>query len=82
VLQLVQIVGALAVLVAFASAQLGLLAARSRLYLALNLAGAIVLAGLAYVERQWGFLLLEGVWAAVSASGLARGKKRRAAVTN
>jgi hypothetical protein len=75
VLQLVQIVGALAILAAFVLAQQGLLAPKSRPYLGLNLAGAIVLAALAYAERQWGFLLLEAVWAAVSASGFARGKK-------
>jgi len=43
----------------------------SQLYLALNLVGSVVLAVLAWVESQWGFLLLEGVWAVVSAWGLA-----------
>ena len=71
-LQLSQIVGALAILTAFALAQYGLLSHQSRLYLGLNLVGAIALAALAYVERQWGFLLLEGVWAAVSTSAVAR----------
>ena len=36
----------------------------------LNLVGSVVLAGLAWHERQWGFLLLEAVWAVVSAWGL------------
>jgi hypothetical protein len=43
----------------------------SRVYLALNLIGSVVLAILAWVESQWGFLLLEFVWAIVSAWGLA-----------
>ncbi|MET0559891.1 MAG: hypothetical protein ABW065_14695 [Solirubrobacterales bacterium] len=42
----------------------------SRLYLALNLIGSAILAVLALVESQWGFLLLEGVWSVVSAIGL------------
>ena len=53
--------------VAFAAAQLRLLTVESRLYLVLNLAGSLVLGLDAWHERQWGFLLLEGVWALVSA---------------
>ena len=60
------------ILAAFALAQFGLLGQRSYLFLALNLGGAVVLAVAAYVERQWGFLLLEAAWAAVSAWGLGR----------
>jgi len=40
------------------------------LFLDLNLAGALVLAGSAYDERQWGFFVLEAAWALVSAAGL------------
>ena len=76
--QLVQIAGALGVLTAFVAVQLGLTTSRSRAYLALNLAGSAVLAVLAAVERQYGFLLLEGVWAAVSASALVAPRTRRA----
>jgi hypothetical protein len=38
----------------------------------LNVVGAGVLALDAWRERQWGFLLLEAVWALVAAFGLAR----------
>jgi len=58
--------------VAFAAAQLRLLTVESRLYLVLNLAGSLVLGLDAWHERQWGFLLLEGVWALVSAWSLTR----------
>jgi len=68
--QLVQVVGALLILSAFAAMQLGAMDPRSRVYLVLNLAGSAVLAVLALDERQWGFLLLETVWAAVSLWGL------------
>jgi hypothetical protein len=68
--QLIQIVGALLILTAFAAVQFERMQPDSRLYLALNLIGSVVLAVLAWVESQWGFLLLEGVWAIVSAIGL------------
>ncbi len=67
-----QIIGALLVLAAFALAQLGLLDGRSRRSLLLNLAGSTLLAVDAWHGRQWGFLLLEGAWAAVSLWSLAR----------
>jgi hypothetical protein len=69
---LVQIVGALLVLAAFALAQARVLSPEARLYLVLNLVGTGVLAMQAYVAEQWGFLLLEGVWAVIAAWGLVR----------
>ncbi|HEU5252028.1 MAG TPA: hypothetical protein VFU16_01715 [Solirubrobacterales bacterium] len=68
--QLIQIVGALLILAGFAAVQFERMRPDSRLYLALNLVGSAILAVLAWVESQWGFLLLEGVWAIVSAWGL------------
>jgi hypothetical protein len=65
-----QLAGAIAILVPFAWTQLGSLSPRSVVYLALNLGGSALLAVLALQGSQWGFLLLETTWAAVSAWGL------------
>jgi hypothetical protein len=72
VFQIVQVVGALCVLAGFAAAQFGVLRLESVAYLALNLVGSSVLAALAALDAQLGFLLLEAVWAVVSAWSLVK----------
>lgn len=64
--QLIQIIGAILILAGFAGAQFGRLDQRSIVYLVLNLVGSVILAVLAAIESQLGFLLLEGVWSLVS----------------
>ena len=64
--QLIQICGSLLILAAFAASQAGRLPIDSQLYLVLNFVGSAILAVLAWIDQQWGFLLLEGVWAIVS----------------
>lgn len=79
---LIQIVGAVLILVAFIAAQRGVMSPQSGVYLWLNLIGSAVLAVLALLGSDWGFLLLEGVWAIVSGWALielARGRRPRAA---
>jgi hypothetical protein len=73
--QVVQVAGALLILAAFAAAQFGKLDVESKSYLWLNLVGSVILAALALHEEQWGFLLLETVWAIVSAYSLVRGPR-------
>lgn len=68
--QLLQLAGAVLVLLAFAGSQAGRLGQSTASYLWLNVLGSGLLAVLATIERQWGFLLLEGVWFIVSAWGL------------
>jgi hypothetical protein len=74
--QIVQVLGALLILAAFALSQWRLVDARSLRYLVPNLIGSAALAVDAYVGRQWGFLLLEGAWAVVSAVGVVTAFKR------
>jgi hypothetical protein len=68
--QLLQLVGAILVLAGFTLAQVRVLDPQSLPYLVLNAVGAAILATLALIGEQWGFLLLEGVWTIVSVAGL------------
>jgi hypothetical protein len=71
-----QVAGAVMILAAFVAVQLGAASSSSRNVLALNLVGSAVLAALALIGHQWGFLLLEGAWSAVSAMSLTRNSLR------
>ena len=80
--QLIQVVGALLILTGYVLAQFRLLDPQSLWYLVVNLLGSAILTVDAWREAQWGFFLLELVWAIVSVWGLtqhARGRKPSAA---
>jgi hypothetical protein len=64
--QVIQVIGALMILVAYAAAQSGRWSTDALAYLWLNLVGSVILAVLAATSENWGFLLLEGVWAIVT----------------
>ncbi len=75
--QLLQICGALLILLAYVLLQTGVMKARSLSFGLLNLIGASLLAWEAWRTRQYGFLILEGTWAVVSGLALLRLKSRR-----
>jgi hypothetical protein len=78
----VQFVGALGILVPFALMQFRRTSAHSWPYLSSNLGGSVVLTWLASAESQWGFVLLQGVWALAALVGLVRRAAHRFAVAS
>ena len=71
-LQIVSVVGALLVLIPFGATQLGKMQPTSLVYQLMNLVGAAGLTAVAILERQYGFILLEGTWSLASLVGLVR----------
>lgn len=65
-----QIPGAVLILVAYGLGQFRIWKSDSWSYLLFNLLGSAALTLDAYAGRQWGFFLLEGVWALVTAGSL------------
>jgi hypothetical protein len=72
VTQIAQLVGAALVLAGFGASQLGWLTTRSAIYQTVNLVGSLILTAVALNGRLYGFVILNGVWAAVSLIALAR----------
>jgi hypothetical protein len=70
--QAVSIAGAILILLAFAASQFGKLTTASLAYQLMNLIGSAALTAVAVIGSQYGFILLEGTWALVSAAGLVR----------
>jgi hypothetical protein len=80
---LIQLAGALLILAGFIAAQTGHLNPRTPGYLALNLVGSAILTYDALHGQEWGFFVLEFVWALVSAFGLVQlARGRTAAVAH
>jgi len=72
VIQLLSIIGAILILLPFAASQVGRLSTQTLSYQLMKLSGSAGLTAVAVVERQYGFILLEGTWAVVSVVGLTR----------
>jgi hypothetical protein len=71
-IQLVSVLGSLLVLVAYVASQFGYLSAKGLAYAFANIVGSGILAVVAALEAQWGFLVLEGAWALVSLVAVVR----------
>lgn len=65
--QILQVLGALLILIPFAWSTLGALETSSPFYLWTNLAGGTALGVTAVIGQQWGFVLLEATWTLVAA---------------
>jgi hypothetical protein len=76
--ELLQWSAAIVVLAAFALSQRGIWAVTSYSYLSLNFVGGAGLSAAAALSHQWGFVLLEGVWALVAAWGVSTRLRSRA----
>jgi hypothetical protein len=70
VLQLISVLGAVAILGAYIANQFRLIGPSNMSYSVLNFIGSTVLAVIAVIEVQWGFILLEVVWGLVSLWGI------------
>jgi hypothetical protein len=75
-IQLVSVLGSLLVLVAYVANQFGYLSAKGLAYAFANIVGSGILAVIAALEAQWGFLVLEGAWALVSLVAVVRQKAK------
>jgi len=65
-LQFVSILGALAVLAAFAANQFGWIKPSQLSYAVANFAGAGILTVVAVMDRQVGFVVMQGAWTLIS----------------
>jgi hypothetical protein len=69
--EIIQIVGALLNMGAFALLHFQIAASSALRYLIPNWLGSVLLVASAYADRQWGFLMLEGAWVLVTAHAIA-----------
>ena len=76
-LQILSMVGALMVLVAYAMIQSGVWRELDAGYLALNIVGSLLLGLVAIADQRLGFIFLEFAWAGLGLVGVVRAIKAR-----
>lgn len=74
--QLISVVGAVLILVAYAANQQGKLDRRDPSYNLLNLVGSALLAWVAIIDRRAGFIALESAWALLSIPALVASRRK------
>ena len=78
-IQIISLLGSIQILAAYIGVQTGKLESHQRLYSLLNFFGSAILTYVGIVENNYGFILLEGVWALVSLWALFRPRAGRTA---
>jgi len=80
VLQLLSVIGALMILLAYGLIQSGVWRELDPAYLALNIVGSLILGFVAIEDRRVGFILLEFAWAGIGVVGVVRAVRARKSV--
>jgi len=77
VYQVISLAGAAMVLLAYLGYQRGWMSREQRAYNLLNFVGSAILAWIAIVDRRWGFIALEVIWALLSLPPLLKAPRSR-----
>ncbi len=78
---ILEFIGAIVILVPFALVLTDRLSSHAAPYLWMNMIGSVILTYVAWDEHQWGFVLIQVVWAIAAAWGLSRCRRPAATGT-
>ena len=77
IIQIISLIGAFLILIPFAALSLKKMEAKSFSYNILNFIGALLLTITAFVNKQYGFILLESIWSVIGLIGLIKSLKNK-----